>query len=91
MICRCLAVTFTTTVAHSSGVWLSSERPASGISETAPLLFRLGDHDGGVSATGTSAVYARWHQGRRHLRCTICLSQCTSIAGEDDLDAPGLA
>jgi hypothetical protein len=39
----------------------------------------VGDRDGGVSATGTSAVYARWHKGRRHLRCTICLSQCTSI------------
>jgi hypothetical protein len=39
-----------------------------------------GDYDRGVSDTGTPRFYARWDKGRRHLRCIICLSQCTSPA-----------
>ena len=61
-------IRLTTMLAPSSGVWLSSERPACGISETAA-----------PRTMGAALTYAR---------CLATLQ--TSIAGEDDLDAPGL-
>jgi hypothetical protein len=63
-------IRLTTTLAHSSGEWLSSEWPVCAISETvAPRRM------------GAALTYAR-----RYALFTL-----VGIAGEDDLDAPGLA
>jgi hypothetical protein len=62
-------IRLTTTLAHSSGEWVSSEWPVCPVSETA-APHRL----------GAALTYAR-----RYALFTL-----VGIAGEDDLDAPGL-
>jgi hypothetical protein len=62
-------IRLTTTLAHSSGEWLSSEWPVCAVSETvAPRRM------------GAALTYARRYS----------LFNLVGIAGEDDLDAPGL-